>query len=163
MSSFSALALLAVSNVRGRWVLALSHRSKDRTHLGKASPHHQSDISQTVLLKQKQEYSLTNTRDIRIHALAISHSRSLHTRRHAFCDPLRCRVCSLFQCFLAAETLQAPDRRLRDGNIKRSAEVVLLLVVAAAAALRSLLQSASGCWMISSIPNASTFNNLFQS
>lgn len=94
-----------------------------------------------------------------IHARNLTLSILAHTAAHD--NPLCCRA------LLLSSNAGLFERGIKDGEMetskgqrKMSSPPILLLPLPSCN--RSFL-SASGFWMISSIPNASTFNNLFQS
>lgn len=131
---------------RRRWVLALTEKS----HPSDGCP--RSDLSQT----QTETGKVIHARNLTLSILAYTAHALIHfVAVSSFLPSSNATACS------------TRGQRLRDGNIKGSAELALLLWMLSLLLLRFLLQSlfhsAFGCWMISNIPNASTFNNLFQS
>lgn len=118
MSSFS----VCTSSRPGGWLLSLYYHSRTEVkiaHLGYASPH-----LNAVALSQISDKPQTETRNILlrisakcIHSLAISHSRSLHTRRTPWSTVRPC----LFPVVSRQEATksllhQTPNQRLRDGK-----------------------------------------------
>lgn len=139
MSSARQLALFVT-----RWSPAVGSRSHRKITPSISLVAH---VQISDKLKQNQEKSFTR-----------SQSHTLDPCTHgARVDPLCCRV--FLPSFQQCQAFRTRDQRLRDGNIKRSAEVV----GSAVCCCFFCCNRSSGFWMFSSIPNASTFNNLFQS